>query len=601
MPGGYSGRTLEIDLTTRHISMPETDRKAAEQFLGGRGMGIKALWDRITTAGLDPLSPANPLMFWTSPLSGLPIAGASRVSVVTKAANTSPENPELPQASTVSYSSLGGHFGPTLKRAGFDALILSGRAEVPLVLVIDHDKVSFRPAADVWGQAATKTIEVLAAELGPDYHLLAIGPAGENGVRFAGIVSDVRRTTARGGAGAVMGAKNLKAIAVKGHSPMQTHKQAELLTLRRDIAAIVADWSNYAHWRRWGATPMLLSADQAGMLTTKNFREGSWQDIANLSVPVTERQFWLRHRACAYCPLKCVKIGQIADGPWRGVIAEGPGHSAGAMLGANCCVSSLDGLMALIGRCDELGLDPIAAGNVLGFVMDLYESGVIGQGDLDGLAPVWGHVPTMMTLLERIAFRQGVGDLLAGGVKKAARDFGAAALPYAMHVKGQEMAGWNVPASPDFALVYGTANRGASHQEGATVQEQHRRTFLDAACVCRFVYGAAGVAPYQRAVSLATGMACDDAVMLGIGERIWNLEKLFNAREGFRRSDDKIPARFASLAFTTGPKAGAKFSAERQEEILDRYYTERGWDVNTSLPTPAKLQALGLDRMTADK
>lgn len=597
MPNGYHGRILEVDLSARRLKTPETDMAAAELYLGGRGMGIKALWDRIPNAGLDPFSPANPLMFWTSPLSSLPFAGASRVSVVTKSANTEPDNPALPHASTVSYSSLGGHFGPALKRAGFDALIVDGRSDTPAVLIIDHEKVSFRNASDLWGQSATKTIEVLSGELGPDYHLIAIGPAGENRVRFAGIVSDVRRTTARGGSGAVMGAKNLKAIAVRGTLPASVHRQQDLLDLRRDISSMLAAWSNYSHWRKWGATPLLLSSDQAGMLTTKNFREGSWKDISQLSIPIAEREFWVRHRACAYCPLKCIKIGQIVDGPWQGTIAEGPGYSAGAMLGANCGLSNLADLMKLISRCDELGLDPIAAGNVLGFVMDLYADGVLSRNDLDGLDPVWGHAPVMLELLERISLRRGIGGTLADGVKKAARSFGSAAIPYAMHVKGQEMAGWNVPASPDFALVYGTANRGASHQEGATVQEQHRRTFLDAACVCRFVYGGIGIAPYQRAVNLATGRACDDAAMLQIGERIWNLEKMFNAREGFRRIDDNLPARMTSLAFTSGPKAGARFLPERQEEMLDRYYAQRGWDIKTSLPTPEKLRSLGLDKL----
>lgn len=597
MASGYCGRSLEIDLASRRHFTPETDLKSAERFVGGRGMGVKALWDRLPTAGIDPLSPANPLMFWTSPLSGLPLAGASRIAVVTKAANTSPEVSPLPHASTISYSSIGGHFGPALKRAGYDALIVNGRADSPVVLVIDQGKIAFRNAADLWGKTTTQTIETLTAELGPDYHLLTIGPAGENRVRFAGIVSDVRRTTARGGCGAVMGAKNLKAIAIKGALPVNVHNLQGLFALRRDIAAILAAWSNYSHWRRWGATPLLLSASQAGMLTTHNFREGSWKAVENLSVPATEREFWLKSRACAYCPLKCVKIGQIADGPWQGVIAEGPGFSAGAMLGANCGVASLNGLMKLISRCDELGFDPIAAGNVLGFAMDLYADGQLKRSDLDGLQPVWGQVPAMLELLDRIAWQRGIGSILAKGVKKAAQAIGTAASSYAMHVKGQEMAGWNVPASTDFALVYGTANRGASHQEGATVQEQHRRAFLDAACVCRFVYGGAGVSPYQRAVSLATGWPCDDAAMLQIGERIWNLEKMFNAREGFRRIDDKLPARMTQLAFQSGPKAGARFLPEQQEEILDRYYAERGWNKQTSLPTPEKLKSLGLDKL----
>ena len=597
MADGFSGRILEIDLTLHRHYISDTDRAAAELYLGGRGLGIKTLWDRLPVAGLDPLSPENPLMFWPGPLSGLPLAGPSRVSVVTKAANTSPIDTTLPNASTVTYSSIGGHFGPALKKAGYDGLILTGRSDRPVVLVIDEGKISFRDAADLWGQTTSITLEKLGRELGTDFRLLAIGPAGEKGVRFAGIVSDVRRTSARGGSGAVMGVKNLKAIAVRGHLPTSVHNPEGLIALSRNIATLVSGWSNFSHWRRWGATPLLLSSDQAGMLTTKNFREGSWQHIDKLAIPIAEREFWVRHAACAYCPLKCVKIGQIAQGPWKGVIAEGPGYSAGAMLGANCNVSDLNGLMKLIARTDDLGLDPIAAGNVLGFVMDLYENGVLRTTDLDGLSPVWGHVPTMLALLEKIANRQGVGEILSQGVKKAAAAIGTAAVPFAMHVKGQELAGWNVAASHDFALVYGSSNRGGSHQEGASIQEQHRRTFLDALCVCRFVYGAVGIAPYQRALGLATGWKIDDASMLAAGERIWNLEKLFNVREGFRREDDNLPQRMTSQTFTVGSKKGATFSAEKQVGLLDNYYEGRGWDKKTSLPTPEKLKALGLDKL----
>ena len=599
MTGGYSGRVLEIDLTRQRHFISDTDRKAAESCIGGRGLGIRALWDRVPQPGLDALSPDNPLMFWPGPLSGLPLPGASRVAVVTKAANTSPVDASLPGASSVTYSSIGGHFGPALKQAGYDGLVLSGRSDRPVVVVIDEDKVTLRNAADLWGQTTSATFDLLGRELGPGFRLLAIGPAGENGVRFAGIASDVRRTTARGGAGAVMGAKNVKAVAVRGTVPPPVANAEGIVALRREISTLLANWSNYAHWRRWGATPLLLSSDQAGMLTTRNFREGSWTDIGKLAIPAAEREFWVRHAACAHCPLKCVKTGQIPEGPWRGTIAEGPGYSAGAMLGANCGVSDFGGLMKLIARADDLGLDPIAAGNVLGFVMDLYENGLISGRDLDGHAPEWGNIPAMLNLLDQTAYLRGIGQTLALGVKKAAAAIGAAAVPFAMHVKGQEMGGWNIPASHDFALVYGTANRGGSHQEGATVQEQNRRTFLDALCVCRFVYGAVGVAPYQKALALATGRQIDDAVMLAAGERIWTLEKLFNAREGFRRADDMLPERATELRFTSGPKKGAAFPRDKQSALLDRYYLERGWDRQTSLPTPEKLRTLGIERPAA--
>ena len=601
MSGGYTGKVLEVDLTGRRHFLSDTDRQAATQFLGGRGMGIKALWERVRQPGLDPLLPENPLMFWPGPLSGLPLAGSSRVAVVTKAANTSPTDSSVTTASTVTYSSIGGHFGPALKQAGYDGLIITGRSERPVVLIVNEQNISFRDAADLHGQSATATLARLNQELGADYRLLAIGPAGETGVRFAGIVSDNRRTTARGGAGAVMGSKNLKAIAVRGSLPVPLQNASGLFSLRRELAALLAGWSNYEHWRRWGATPLLLSASQAGMLSTQNFREGSWPAVANLSMITAEREFWVRHAACAHCSLKCIKIGQISNGPWRGVIAEGPGYSAGAMLGATCGIADFNGLMKLISHADELGLDPIAAGNVLGFVMDLYENGILRQNDLDGLSPTWGNVPVLLELLDRISLRQGIGEVLSLGVKKAAAAIGDVAVPFAMHVKGQEMAGWNVPASHDFAIVYGTANRGASHQEGASVPEQHRRTFLDALGVCRFVYGAVGTAPYQRALTLATGLPGDDSSMLAIGERIWNLEKMFNAREGFRRQDDRLPSRITSLRFTVGPKAGATFPADKQDSLLDKYYADRGWDQQTSLPTPEKLKSLGLDKLVAKK
>jgi aldehyde:ferredoxin oxidoreductase len=597
MAKGYTGRILEIDLTRRHHSLSDTDMKSAELFLGGRGLGVKTLWDRLPTAGIDSLSPQNLLTFWPGPLSGLPLAGPSRVSIVTKAANTTPFESNLPHASTLTYSQIGGHFGPTLKLAGYDGLIISGRADRPVVLVIDENKVSFQDASGLWGQSTSNALESLGRKLGSEFKLLTIGPAGENGVRFAGIVSDVRRTTARGGAGAVMGSKNLKAIAVRGSLPVSVNNGDGLVALRRDLSALIAAWNNYAYWRRWGATPLLLSSNQAGMLATQNYREGSWDDISKLGLPAAERDFWLKHASCAYCPLKCIKTGQISNGPWQGTIAEGPGYSAGAMFGPNCGVADLAGLMKLIAHADDLGMDPIAAGNVLGFVMDLYEQGILKTSDLAGQSPVWGHVPSLLKIMDQIALRQGIGETLSLGVKKAAELIGPSAIPFAMHVKGQELAGWNIPASHDFALVYGTANRGGSHQEGSNIPEQHRRTFLDALCVCRFVYGAVGTAPYQRALSLSTGWQFDDTAMMNTGERIWNLEKMFNVREGFRRIDDHIPARFSSLKFNSGIKKGAFFPAEKQNTLLDKYYEDRGWDKKTSLPTTEKLKSLGLDKL----
>lgn len=587
MAGGYWGVTLDIDLTQRRTARMDIDRKILEQYIGGRGLGVRLLWERIQTNGVDAFAPENPLLFCPGPLSSLPLPGPSRVSVVTKAANTP----------TLTYSSIGGHFGPALKKTGHDALSLVGKSDRPVVLVIDDGKVTFREASGLWGQSAVATLARLNRELGPDFSCLAIGPAGEQLVRFAGIVSDVRRTGARGGAGAVMGSKKVKAIAVRGTRNLPVHDLEGLVRLGSDTRTLLAQWNGFSHWRRWGATPLLLSANKAGLLATRNFREGSWPDVERLGAPVAEKEFWVRSSACAGCPVGCVKTGQISNGPWRGTIADGPGFSAGAMLGSNCGVSDFGGMMKLIARSDELGFDPIAIGNVLGFAMDLYADGILSSADFGGLTPAWGNVPAMLRLMDDIVAKQNAGSFLSEGVKRAAKSLGKAAEPYAMHIKGQEMAGWNIPAQPDFAIVQGTSNRGASHQEGSSAAEQNRRTFLDSVCVCRFLYGGAGIAPYQRAVSLATGWTMDDTAAQTIGERVWNLEKCFNVREGLRRDEDRIPARLLDYPLPTGPKAGAVFTTAQQDAALDSYYRSRGWDEKTSLPKPEKLRSLGLDTL----
>ena len=587
MANGYWGNILEVDLTTRRTTKIDLDQKICENFIGGRGLGIRLLWDRIKKPGLDAFSPDNPLLLCTGPLSGLPLPGPSRVSLVTKAANSG----------TLTYSSFGGQIGPSLKHCGYDALAITGRSDRPVVLVINNEKISFRNAADLWGKTAPQVLRQLSKELGPRYSCMAIGPAGEQLVRFAGIISDVRRTSVRGGAGAVMGSKNIKAIAICGTRPVPVKDLSGLSQLGSDIHSLLSNWNGFSHWRRWGATPLLLSADKAGVLATRNFREGSWKEIEKLGAPVAEKEFWVRSSACAHCPIGCIKTGQIASGPWRGTIAEGPGFSAGAMLGSNCCVSDFDGMMKLIARSDELGFDPIGLGNVLGFAMDLYADGLITSANLGGKTLDWGNIPSMLSLMDDIASKQNLGSVLAEGVMRAAHVLGKASEPYAMHIKGQEMSGWNIPANPEFAIVQGTANRGASHQEGSSAPEQNRRAFLDANCVCRFVYGGCGFAPFQRAVNLATGWPMDDATAQSVGERIWNLEKSFNAREGYRREDDKVPNRLINRPLTDGPKAGSIFSETQQDTMLTNYYKSRDWDEKNSLPKPEKLKALGLDKL----
>lgn len=595
MPNGYMGKILEIDLTTKKVSTIETDMKLAEKYVGGRGLGIKYLWDRIKSPGLDPLSPENPLMFWTGPLTGTIIPGPSRITVYTKSANTSPIASTHKNASTVAWSCMGGQFAPELKFAGYDGLIVTGRSDKPVYIQIDNDKVEIKDAAHLWGKTTNETDLALQKELGPKFHTLYIGPAGENLVKYSAILSESSRAAGRSGVGCVMGSKKLKAIAVRGTNVVPVADPEGMVKLRKEFFAALEGWNAYDQWRRWGTASMLIASSQAGTQATKNYREGTYEQVDKIGAPISEKEFWVKHRACFQCPLHCMKIGQVSSGPYKGAIAEGPEYETGTLHGSNCMVTDLGGMMKSIEIADDLGFDSISVANVIGFVMELYEKGIVTSGDLDGIDAKWGNVEAMLALQRKIAKREGVGAILAEGVKVAAAKFGKDADKYAMHIKGQELAAWNVPANHGFAIVYGTSNRGACHQVGPTVEEQQRRTMCDTIVTCRFPYYGIGTALYQKALNTVTGWKLDDAAFFKISDRIWNLEKVFNAREGFRRADDYVPKRFTTEAFTVGPKKGAILPPETQEKILDEYYTKRGWDVKTSMPTEAKLKDLGLE------
>lgn len=597
MPNGYMGKVLEIDLTSQKVWTSDLDMKVAEKFIGGRGLGAKYLWDRIKNPGLDPLSPENPLMFWTGPLTGTPIPGPSRVTVCTKSANTTPASSQYPNASTVAWSCMGGMLAPEIKFAGYDGIIITGKSDRPVYIVINDDKVEFKDASHLWGKMTNETDLLLRKELGPLFRTAYIGPAGENLVKYAGILSESSRAAARSGVGCVMGSKKLKAIAVKGSNSVPLANQDEVLKVRTEMFKALKSWNGYEQWRRWGTASMLMASSQAGTQATKNFHEGTYEQIDKIGAPIAEKEFWVKHRSCFQCPLHCMKIGQVAAGPYRGTIAEGPEYETGTLHGSNCLVTDLSGMMKSIEVADDWGFDSISVSNVLAFVMELYEKGIVTRSDLDGIDAKWGNVEAMVALQQKIAKREGVGNILAEGVKKAAITFGKDADKYAMHVKGQELAAWNIPASHGFAIVYGTSNRGACHQVGPTVEEQQRRTMCDTVVICRFLYYGIGTALFQKALNAITGWQFDDASFFRVADRIWNLEKVFNSREGFRRIDDYVPKRFTTDAFTVGPKKGAILPPEAQEKILDEYYTKRGWDTKTSLPGEAKLKELGLDDM----
>jgi len=595
MANGYMGKMLEIDLTTKKSSTSDTDMKIAEKFIGGRGLGAKMLWDRVKNPGLDPLSPENPLMFLTGPLTGTIIPGPSRVTVCTKAANTSPIASPYPHASTVAWSCMGGMLAPEIKFAGYDGIIITGKSDKPVYIVIEDSKVEIRDASQLWGKSTDQTDLLLRQELGPSFRTAYIGPAGENLVKYSAIITESSRAAGRSGVGCVMGSKKLKAIAVRGTNMVPVASMEKMIQMRKEMFSTLESWNAYDQWRRWGTASMLLASGDAGTQATRNYREGTYAEEYKIAAPVAEKEFWVKNRSCLQCPLKCMKVGQVTTGLYKGTIAEGPEYETGTLHGSNVLNPDFGGMMKSIALADDFGFDSISIANVLGFVMECYENGIVTRSDLDGIDMKWGNIEGMLAMQQKIAKREGIGDILAEGVKPAAAKFGKGADKYAFHVKGQELAAWNVPANHGFAIVYGTSNRGACHQVGPTVEEQQRRTMCDTMVICRFLYYGIGTAPFLKALNTTTGWQLDDAAFFRVADRIWNQEKVFNAREGFRRQDDYVPKRFTTDAFTVGPKKGAILPPEKQEQLLDEYYTTRGWDVKSSLPTEAKLKELGLE------
>ncbi len=334
------------------------------------------------------------------------------------------------------------------------------------------------------------------------------------------------------------------------------------------------------------------------MQAVKNLREGTFSEIDKIGAAASKEKAWVRDFACYCCPLSCKKSGFVRGGPYAGIVHDGPEYEAGAMLGANLLVSDLAGLLKEIYVADDFGLDNISTGNVIGFLMEAYEKGYIDKAFLDGIDLKWGNVDAVLKMMEKIANRDGVGDLASKGVKALSKKIGRDSERFAIHVKGMELAGWNVHVSPGNGIGYATSNRGACHLNGWNINVQNTRAMFDAIGFCImadfFVESTPGQDILRNMLFAITGIDRSWESLLKTGERLFNLEKMFNYREGFRREDDSLPERFFTEPLTVGPKKGAVLEKGNFNQILTKYYQTRGWDPKTTRPTKTKLESLGL-------
>lgn len=593
---GYHGVVLDIDLTTGKSRETAISPNDYELFLGGRGLGMKILWDRLKKPGIDPLSPENPLIFMPGPFNGFPLPSSSRTCVITKSPHTSPIQSKYSHASTISYANMGGFFGPEIRFAGYDGIVITGKAPEPVYIRIENDKVEVREANQFWGMNTDAFDNAFINELGDRrFRTCYIGTAGENQVEYACILNTAARAAGRGGTGCVMGSKNLKAVAVRGtgQPDVADHKRfTELLGAARNSFEGTA---STAKWRYAGTAALLAWSSSRGTMAVRNYREGTFTEIDRIDANAAIQKAWIRNFSCFCCPLSCKKSGVVTQSRYDSLVHDGPEYETGTMLGANLMISDLGGVLKAIYHADDYGVDIISAGNVIGFLMEAYEKQLIDRKFLDGIDLNWGNVDGTIQILARIAKKQGVGELAARGVKALSDAIGKDAQQFAIHVKGHELAAWNVHADPARGIGYATANRGACHLNGNTPQEQNTRAVSDCTGVCAFAEsGRYGWEFIPQLVGAITGIDRSAEAYVQIGERTYNLEKLFNYREGFVRADDAIPARFFTEPLSIGPRKGAVLAREKFDTMLDDYYQNRGWDLKTSKPLAAKLKSLKL-------
>lgn len=598
---GYAGRILKVDLGSQVVVIEKLDRDLRDRFLGGRGFGAKILYDMVSP-GTPPLSAENILVLATGPLTGTSAPG-SKLGVVSKS----------PLTRGYGDSVVGGHIGPEIKYAGYDVVVIEGRADKPVYLWIDDDHVEFRDASHLWGEGCFAAERRLKLELGERVQVLCIGPAGEKQVKIACIGHAFGRQAGRCGLGAVMGAKKLKAIVVRGSRGIRLAKpkafQEKVLELRRQIV----ESPLAAPMHDFGTGGSTLEHNAAGCLPTRNFQSGFFDQAGAIGGEAMQSTTVVRHGACFGCTLACSKWSQVDN-----ICIDGPEYETIGMLGSNCGIADLETIIRANYLCDDLGLDTISTGNIVAFATECYERGIISDRDTQGLVLSFGAEDSLLKLITMIGQREGVGDTLAEGVREASRQFGKGSDKFALHSKGLEQSAYETRAAVGQVLGYAVNDRGADHNriwsweffvgnERYTTeakaervkQLQCSRSAPDIMGMCRFVSYYIDFAAYGELITAATGVEISSADVLHIAERVFNLTRVFNLREGFSREDDRPPARVFDEPVPDGPTKGARVERADYEKLLDQFYELSGW-TKTGVPTLERLKELGLADIADD-
>jgi len=603
---GIRGKLLEIDLTSGKSKNIMISDEMVGKYLGGRGLGARLLFD-LLPAKTDPLSPENVLIFLTGPLTGSMVTGSSKFVVVTKS--------PLTHGWCDSYSS--GRVSLELKKAGYDGMVIRGKANHPCYLRIDGTGMEIREASGIWGKDSFETERGLKeVEKNPSVGISSIGPAGEKLCKFACINSDFYRQAGRGGVGAVMGSKNLKAIVVQGKEAVSLHDRRRVVELNRQNYQR-SKTSAVAQARMKYGTPLTLNiTHMGGILPTKNFQFGTWEKALEKIDSVGVYKSTTSHKACPSCFTHCGMITRVAGGKYRGSELEGPEYETLGMFGSNQLIDDLPTVIQANILCDKLGLDTISTGNVIGFIMECFDKGLISPREAEGVEIRFGDSEASLAAIERIAYRQGFGDILAGGVKVASERIGKDSARFAMHVKGMEFPAYEPRGAFGSGLSYAVSPRGACHRRAwppakeilggyppytAEGKAEMIKGLYDENCVLHSLlvcdmpakFIPLSLDDYSNYWQAVTGESISKNDFLAIAGRIETLIRMFNLREGLTRQDDTLPYRTLWEPLPDGPAKGQFIGEENLNRMIDEYYACRGWD-SAGVPTASTLQKYGL-------
>jgi len=605
---GYAGRILHIDLTTGKTYTEPLNEEYAKKYIGGIGLGIR-LWLDHSKPGVDPFSPENPLILTTGPISGTvwPTGGNGHAFVS-----------KSPQSYGVGEAKSHGSFGTELKRAGYDAVIFKGKAERPVYVWIDDDSIQILDASHLMGKSPAETEDAIREELG-DYYIrvAAIGPAGEKLVRIACIINDKTRAAGRTGLGAVMGSKNLKAIAVRGTRDIEVAKPEEFMEFVKEFHERMKGPAT-KKYRTLGTPENVLVHNSLHCMPTRNYNNAHFEGAEKVSGESLNERFVAKIIGCSSCAMRCEHVCVVAEGPYKGTMTRMEYEPLWAM-GPYCGIDRLDAIIKGMDLCNYYGMDSISAGVIVGFAMDCYENGIITDKDTDGIEARFGNHEALVQLLEKMGKREGIGDILAEGVKIAGEKIGKGAEKLAQHIKGVEVTGYDLRCLKTAALGFAVSFRGADHnRHGAyafdvkgkvnrLVVEKGRGkmvkdmedlyTVIDSLIVCKFSRGTyyKGIEDMARLYTLVTGIEMTPEELQRSGERINNVARIFNIREGLGRKDDTLPWKVMNQPITDeGPAKGAYVSQKELDLLLDDYYEARGW-TKEGIPTIEKLKELAMD------